>query len=208
MSFKTEQEEFWAGNFGNEYVKRNQSTNLIASNIVLFSKALQKTSGVKSCIEFGSNIGLNLKALKILFPEQNQYAVEINSDAVNELATFLPKENIFHQSILNFDVNLTVDLSLIKGVLIHIDPEYLPQVYEQLYRCSNKYIMLCEYFNPSPVTIRYRGHENKLFKRDFCGELLDKYPNLTLVDYGFAYHRDPSFPQDNANWFLLEKSIR
>lgn len=206
MSFKTEQEEFWAGNFGNEYVKRNQSTNLIASNIVLFSKALQKTSGVKSCIEFGSNIGLNLKALKILFPEQNQYAVEINSDAVNELATFLPKENIFHQSILNFDVNLTVDLSLIKGVLIHIDPEYLPQVYEQLYRCSNKYIMLCEYFNPSPVTIRYRGHENKLFKRDFCGELLDKYPDLKLIDYGFAYHRDPNFPQDDATWFLLEKS--
>ncbi len=206
MSFKTEQEEFWAGDFGSEYVKRNQGANWIASNTALFSKALQKTSGVKSCIEFGSNIGLNLKALKILFPEQNQYAVEINSDAVNKLATFLPKENIFHQSILNFDVDLTVDLSLIKGVLIHIDPEYLPQVYEQLYRCSNKYIMLCEYFNPSPVTIRYRGHENKLFKRDFCGELLDKYPNLTLVDYGFAYHRDPNFPQDDATWFLLEKT--
>lgn len=206
MSFKTEQEEFWAGDFGSEYVKRNQGANWIASNTALFSKALQKTSGVKSCIEFGSNIGLNLKALKILFPEQNQYAVEINSDAVNELATFLPKENIFHQSILNFDVDLTVDLSLIKGVLIHIDPEYLPQVYEQLYRCSNKYIMLCEYYNPSPVTIRYRGHENKLFKRDFCGELLDKYPDLTLVDYGFAYHRDPNFPQDDATWFLLEKT--
>lgn len=205
MSFKTEQEEFWAGDFGSEYVKRNQGANWIASNTALFSKALQKTSGVKSCIEFGSNIGLNLKALKILFPEQNQYAVEINSDAVNELATFLPKENIFHQSILNFDVDLTVDLSLIKGVLIHIDPEYLPQVYEQLYRCSNKYIMLCEYYNPSPVTIRYRGHENKLFKRDFCGELLDKYPDLTLVDYGFAYHRDPNFPQDDATWFLLSK---
>ncbi len=206
MSFKTEQEEFWAGDFGSEYVKRNQGANWIASNTALFSKALQKTSGVKSCIEFGSNIGLNLKALKILFPEQNQYAVEINSDAVNKLATFLPKENIFHQSILNFDVDLTVDLSLIKGVLIHIDPEYLPQVYEQLYRCSNKYIMLCEYYNPSPVTIRYRGHENKLFKRDFCGELLDKYPDLTLVDYGFAYHRDPNFPQDDATWFLLEKT--
>lgn len=206
MSFKTEQEEFWAGDFGSEYVKRNQGANWIASNIALFSKALQKTSGVKSCIEFGSNIGLNLKALKILFPEQNQYAVEINSDAVNELATFLPKENIFHQSILNFDIDLTVDLSLIKGVLIHIDPEYLPQVYEQLYRCSNKYIMLCEYYNPNPVTIRYRGHENKLFKRDFCGELLDKYPDLTLVDYGFAYHRDPNFPQDDATWFLLEKT--
>lgn len=206
MSFKTEQEEFWAGDFGSEYVKRNQGANWIASNTALFSKALHKTSGIKSCVEFGSNIGLNLRALKILFPEQQQYAVEINSDAVNELATFLPKENIFHQSILNFDVDLTVNLSLIKGVLIHIDPEYLPQVYEQLYRCSNKYIMLCEYYNPSPVTIRYRGHENKLFKRDFCGELLDKYPDLKLIDYGFAYHRDPNFPQDDATWFLLEKS--
>ena len=206
MSFKTEQEEFWAGDFGSEYVKRNQGANWIASNTALFSKALHKTSSIKSCVEFGSNIGLNLRALKILFPEQQQYAVEINSDAVNELATFLPKENIFHQSILNFDVDLTVELSLIKGVLIHIDPECLPQVYEQLYRCSNKYIMLCEYYNPSPVTIRYRGHENKLFKRDFCGELLDKYPDLKLIDYGFAYHRDPNFPQDDATWFLLEKS--
>jgi spore coat polysaccharide biosynthesis protein SpsF len=26
-----------------------------------------------------------------------------------------------------------------------------------------------------------------------------------LVDYGFAYHRDPNFPQDDITWFLLEK---
>jgi spore coat polysaccharide biosynthesis protein SpsF len=27
-----------------------------------------------------------------------------------------------------------------------------------------------------------------------------------LVDYGFAYHRDPAFPQDDITWFLLEKT--
>ena len=45
----------------------------------------------------------------------------------------------------------------------------------------------------------------KLFKRDFAGELLDAFPSLDLVDYGFVYHRDPNFPQDDMNWFLLEK---
>ena len=51
----------------------------------------------------------------------------------------------------------------------------------------------------------YRGHEGKLFKRDFAGELLDKYPDLKLIDYGFVYHRDTNFPQDDCTWFLLEK---
>ena len=51
----------------------------------------------------------------------------------------------------------------------------------------------------------YRGHSQRLFKRDFAGEMLDRFPDLTLVDYGFAYHRDANFPQDDTTWFLLEK---
>jgi spore coat polysaccharide biosynthesis protein SpsF len=35
--------------------------------------------------------------------------------------------------------------------------------------------------------------------------MMDKYSNLKLVDYGFVYHRDYQFPQDDMNWFLLEK---
>ena len=34
---------------------------------------------------------------------------------------------------------------------------------------------------------------------------MDAYPELRLVNYGFAYHRDESFPQDDITWFLLEK---
>ena len=64
---------------------------------------------------------------------------------------------------------------------------------------------VAEYYNPSPVELPYRGHEGKLFKRDFAGELMDRHSTLTLVDYGFAYHRDNCFPQDDLTWFLLEK---
>jgi len=29
---------------------------------------------------------------------------------------------------------------------------------------------------------------------------------MQLVDYGFAYRRDPNFPQDDITWFLMEKT--
>ena len=65
--------------------------------------------------------------------------------------------------------------------------------------------MVAEYYDPNPVSVNYRGYDNKMFKRDFAGDLLDRYENLKLVDYGFCYHRDPSFPDDDISWFLLEK---
>ncbi len=84
-------------------------------------------------------------------------------------------------------------------------PEILSQVYEALYYSSKKYICLAEYYNPVPMGISYRGHSGKLFKRDFTGEIMDQFNDLKLVNYGFAYHRDPVFPQDDISWFLLEK---
>ena len=74
-------------------------------------------------------------------------------------------------------------------------------VYQQLYKSSRKYILIAEYYNPSPVSISYRGHEDRLFKRDFAGEFLDKFEDVRIVDYGFAYHR-MSFPQDDITWFV------
>ena len=41
MTFKTEQEAFWAGDFGNSYIERNQGDALLASNIDFFSKSLK-----------------------------------------------------------------------------------------------------------------------------------------------------------------------
>jgi spore coat polysaccharide biosynthesis protein SpsF len=71
---------------------------------------------------------------------------------------------------------------------------------------TGRYLFVAEYYNPSPVAIAYRGHKDRLFKRDFAGEIMDRYPQIRLVDYGFSYHRDPSFPQDDITWFLMEKS--
>ena len=204
--YTTEQESFWAGEFGTEYINRNQGAELLASNLAFFHQAMSSAQKPKDCIEFGANIGMNLKALKLLYPQQEQFAIEINADAVNELRTIIPPENVFHTSILDYSPAKQFDLVLIKGVLIHINPECLSQVFEALYHLTGRYLLICEYYNPSPVQIPYRGHTDRLFKRDFCGEMLDHYPDLRLIDYGFVYRRDPNFPQDDITWFLLQRS--
>lgn len=205
MPYQTPQEEFWAGSFGDEYINRNTSDSYLASNLNFFSKAFQQIGKVDSLVEFGANVGMNLKAIQLLFPEIQLQGIEINETAASQLCEELGTQNVFHGSLFDFEPNQPFDVSLIKGVLIHINPEMLPKVYEKLYQASNRYILICEYYNPSPVTINYRGHEDRLFKRDFAGEMLDKFKDLTLVDYGFCYKRDPTFPQDDITWFLLEK---
>lgn len=202
--FKTAQEEFWAGEFGNDYTDRNASSALKAGNINLFSKILGRAGKISSVIEFGANIGLNLIAMRALIPGVSISAVEINQKAVRQLKK-IADIKVHHQTILEYKSKSKADLALIKGVLIHINPDELQKVYTTLYNSSKKYICIVEYYNPTPVEITYRGHEGRLFKRDFAGEFLDKYPDTRLVDYGFCYHRDPSFPLDDVTWFLIEK---
>ena len=203
--YKTEQETFWTGEFGNEYVSRNRGGHLVAGATALFAKALARAAPPTSIIEFGANIGINLQAIHGLLPAARLSAIEINERAVEELKQHAFVQEVFHQSILEFSPTRTWDMSLIKGVLIHIAPDELPKIYDRLYQASSRYVCLIEYYNPTPVEIPYRGHSNRLFKRDFAGEMLDRFPDLKLVDYGFVYHRDPIFPLDDATWFLLEK---
>jgi spore coat polysaccharide biosynthesis protein SpsF len=204
LHFQTDQEKFWADKFGDEYTDRNQGAKLLASNISFFSKILSKTQDMKSVIELGANLGLNLHAIKYLIPEASLSAVEINKHACEQLG-LIEKINVYNQSILDFSSEIKYDLVLIKGVLIHINPEKLSQAYNLIYNICNKYICIAEYYNPMPVAITYRGHENRLFKRDFAGEMLDRFKDLVLIDYGFAYHRDNNFVQDDLTWFLIEK---
>lgn len=201
---KTEQEVFWAGEFGDEYIERNQSDALLRANRHLFGNILAHHGPVGSALELGCNIGMNLRALHDVAPQMRLGGVELNDKAAAQAAA-LGIASIQTGSIIEPLQADKADLTFTKGVLIHIAPDHLPAAYENLVRLSQRYVMVMEYYNPSPVSIPYRGHADRLFKRDFAGELMDSYA-LKLVDYGFAYHRDRIFPQDDMSWFLLEKT--
>jgi pseudaminic acid biosynthesis-associated methylase len=206
-NYATEQERFWAGDFGDEYVDRNHGPALVAGNMAMFSRVLERTAQVRSVLEFGANVGMNLAALRALLPGVELSAIEINQKAVGALQR-QGDITVYPESILSFEPDRPRDMVLIKGVLIHINPDSLELVYERLYRSAARYICIAEYYNPSPVEVRYRGNEKRLFKRDFAGEMLDRFGDLRLLDYGFRYHRDNTFPQDDVTWFLLEKVAR
>ena len=204
MTQRTEQETFWSGEFGDEYILRNQSPVLEASNTMAFAHMLRRTQGVNSILELGANVGMNMRAIRHLMPSVSLSGVEINETACNQLKK-IQGVNAHHSDIAGFTSATHYDLVFTKGVLIHIQPEQLPAVYRNMIALSKRWVMICEYYNPAPVAIPYRGHSNKLFKRDFCGEMMDSDPSLSLVDYGFLYHRDQLAPQDDMTWFLLEK---
>lgn len=195
----TEQEQFWAGEFGDAYNERNQGEKLHWSRIAMFSKILSRAPGVGSILELGCNSGGNLEALSLLLPGVELFGVEVNKRAAEQASKWA---SVVCGSLLTTHMP-EVDMSLACGVLIHIAPDDLPMAYGQLYHSSRRYVLLIEYYNPTPVEIEYRGHAGRLWKRDFAGEMLDRY-QLRVLDYSFVWRRDV-FPQDDVTWFLMEK---
>ena len=155
-------------------------------------------------MELGCNVGMNFHTLNILLPDAKLYGVEINKKAA-AIARNIPGVTIYNESIYDFNGDKKYDLTFTNGVMIHINPDKLPIVYEKLYKNSKRYVLVSEYYNPTPVEVAYRGYEHRLFKRDFAGEMLDIFPDLRLIDYGFFYHRDVNFPLGDNTWFLMEK---
>lgn len=199
---RSEQENFWTGAFGDEYTDRNASG--LESNISLFARILARAPNIKTIFELGTNRGLNLDALATLLPHAERFGIEINDYAANIARRRHP--NIVSGSITDesFKIEREFDLVFTKTVLIHITPDKLQEIYKQIARIAHRYVLMVEYYNPSPIEVIYRGHEGKLFKRDFAGEFMDTN-DFSLVDYGFVYHRDPVFRADDITWFLMAK---
>ena len=90
--FKTDQEKFWASEFGTDYIERNTSKELYAANLNFFSTALASLSGhCKSILELGANVGMNVGPFQQLLPGVEITAVEINSSACEQLRLTLEK---------------------------------------------------------------------------------------------------------------------
>lgn len=203
----SKQSKLWMDrNWSLDYINRNNSSRLLESNVSLFSKIFRRTDGIKNLMEIGANIGLNLDAINLLNNSIELECIEINSDACEILKNKEHIKNVFNTSVMDFELaqGISYDLVFTKTVLIHIHPDYLHLVYKKIYEMSARYVLFIEYYNPKPISLNYRGMDDYLFKADFAREFMDLYQNTKLIDYGFVYHGDNNFPQDDVTWFLIE----
>jgi pseudaminic acid biosynthesis-associated methylase len=199
--------ELWQSEFGDEYAKRNRITPEGQRALVrdwgrILAHAV--TPKPQSVLEVGCSVGRNLLALQQFIPELN--AIEPNAAAC-QAARGNPDIRLasLHQcaaDALPF-ADKSIDLVFTSGVLIHIPPEQLGTVVNEIYRVARRYIVCIEYFSHEPTEVTYRGHSGYLFKRDFGRFYLERHPDLRVLDYGFLWQVLDS--SDNSNWWLFGK---
>lgn len=186
------QEEIWRGKLGDDYTEDNNREKFIQTKSDIFKDILNNELGIKSILEYGANIGLNIPGVLACCPKAKFYGVEINKSAYDILKS---RCTAFHQSIFD-KLNLKADLVLTYGLLIHIDPNDLDLAYKILYEHSKKYILLIEHCCKIPFTAIYRGANDVFFKNNFINDIVKKY-NLKMVRYGKV--------RGDLYWALLSK---
>lgn len=200
-------ELYWKTN--GEYIARNltfpQSLGVKAWKKILESVSLSEIDTVFDC---GANIGRNIGFLKDsdLLSKSSFTALDLNGVALEKLIGTYPDVITKHTNILNFECDEVFDLVFTSGVLIHINPENLEQVYENLMKLTKKYCLLIEYFNRTPVEITYRGENGLLWKRDFGKHFLEK-SGWEPISYGFLWgHEYDAAGFDDVTYWLFRRN--
>lgn len=198
----------WRGEFGDAYTERNAAdAAALRARLSMWAGWLEKFGSrqPKSIVEVGCNLGLNLRALKQL-TDAKLMAVEPNASARKRVVAdgILPEADMKEGmgEALPFKDG-AAELVFTAGVLIHVHPDNLGKVADEMYRVSSRFILVSEYFSVEPETRTYRGQEGLLFKRDFAGFFLDRFAGLEVVADGFLWNRTTGI--DNATWAILEK---
>lgn len=204
----TEQLKFWRGDFGNAYTDRNSSEAAhLRARVAMWAPIMACLVGTppRSILEVGANIGNNLRALRQL-TDAEFFALEPNKKARAILVEegVVPAANVRDGFAASIDLaDGAVDMAFTSGVLIHIHPDDLEASCREIHRVAARHIACVEYFADKPEEIEYRGHTERLFKRDFGGYWLDLFPEMETVAYGFAWKRLTGL--DNLTWWVFRK---
>lgn len=209
----TEQMRQWEGQFGTEYTDRN-ALSLDEMEILykerygitrseMNSGFIGKFKRNMKIFEVGSNIGNQLLCVQKAGFE-SLYGIELQSYAVELSKSRTRGINIIQGSA--FDIPFKddfFDLVFTSGLLIHIAPDSIAAVLDEIHRCTKRYIWCFEYYSPVYTEIvGYQGRDNLLWKANFPKLFLDNFSDLRLVEEKhFKYLNN-----DNVDvMFLLQK---
>jgi spore coat polysaccharide biosynthesis protein SpsF len=207
MTIRNEQEKFWETKYSKDYIEKNSDFNQ-GLLIQGWKKILKNVSAPINILEFGSNVGRNIEALSYIYPQATKTAIEISPDAANILRQKFSYLKVINSSILESEIEInSFDLTFTMGVLIHIHPNDLRQNLEKIILSSNRFVVIGEYFNRTPISMTYQGEEEKLFKRDFGKFVLENFSDkVVLFDYGFLWgHLYDKGGFDDITWWVFER---
>jgi len=203
----------WMREFGDFYTKRNETTidnlddmyksryGIKRSELNnLFLKNVDKDSLV---CEAGCNTGTQLELLqKMGFT--NLHGVDINDNALKKLKQRIKNIKLYRADVLCLPFNdNSFDMVFTSGVLIHVHPDNLSKVLNELYRCTKRFIWGHEYFSKTCEHINYRNKQNMLWKNDFPKLFKTKF-NLRKIRIKYL----PYLQNDNIDvMYLLEKQL-
>tara|TARA_B110000495_G_C23003037_1_gene592162 strand:- start:1276 stop:1920 length:645 start_codon:yes stop_codon:yes gene_type:complete len=190
ISDNNPQAKTWAGNFGDDYVERNISVDMVNADYVkltgleydeIFSDFFQDLDKDLDILELGCNVGNNLSILKSL-EFKNLHGIDINSKSI-DIAKSRYSDIHFHNSSIescefpaqNFDLVFTA------GVLIHINPNTLPDIIKKILSLSKQYVFGFESFSESTSKVFYQNSNNLYWKQNFPQLFKNSSPSLTMI---------------------------
>lgn len=158
---------------------------------------------IHNLLEVGCNVGNQLRLLQKQ-GYAHLYGIEILDYAVEKAKQLTKGINIIKSSALTLPFKDSYfDCVFTSGVLIHIHPNNLEKILNEIYRVSKRYIWGFEYFNETYIPIEYRGNTEKLWKAPFVDIYLETFPDITVVKAEkYPYTNNAS---NTDMMFLLEK---
>lgn len=210
---ETKQIQFWQSDFGAEYTERNKFTVDEQDELYLNEFAVTRSDmnrqfleglEIKSILEVGCNVANQLRCLQSMGYEQ-LYGIELQSYAVEKAKEITKGIHIIQGSA--FDIlfkNNYFDLVFTSGVLIHISPNDIGTILDEIYRVSGRYIWGFEYFSETHMEIPYRGNSDKMWKANFMSIYMQRFPDLRIIkEVKYKYTHNDNVDQ----MFLLEKVV-
>jgi len=196
------QESTWLGQFGKDYTDRctfdpDQLNNLYIREfgISRFDMNSRFLSGLgledKRILEVGCNVGNQLRLLQKM-GYKNLYGIELQEYAIQKAKSLTSGINIIKATAddIPFKDNY-FDMVFTSGVLIHIAPDNIDMVLDEIYRCSKEFIWGFEYYADEYTEVNYRGNSDLLWKTNFVKLYMDRFPDLELIKeekYKYLYN--------------------
>ena len=135
------------------------------------------------------------------------YGIEINEYAIEKSKEITKGKCIYTIKGSAFDIpykDAYFDLVFTSGVLIHISPDDINFVLDEIYRCTKRYILGYECYSDEYTVLNYRGDDNLHWKADFAKLFLERHKDLKLVkEKRYVWLEKP---KNIDAMYLLEKS--